>query len=288
MTRIAKPRRSVLYVPTTNQKALLKAGTLACDAVIYDLEDAVAPSAKSEAREALRTHFAQRGSTSAEQVIRINAAQTQWWADDLSAAIEAQPDAILLPKVERTEEILNVADALRAAGLESVRLWAMIETPLGIVNIKDIAALGEEANSRLDCFVVGTNDLAKEAGIPIPEGRSQLSAWLMQIVLHARAFGIDVVDGVYNDFRDEAGFEAECAAGVLMGFDGKTLIHPNQIAPANENFSPNPEALAEAEKIVSAFQQPENANKGVISIDGKMVERLHLEIARKTIAKAGR
>lgn len=287
MTRIAKPRRSVLYVPATNQKALLKAGTLACDAVIYDLEDAVAPSAKSEAREALRTHFAQRGSTSAEQVIRINAAQTQWGADDLSAAIEAQPDAILLPKVQRTEEILSVADALRGSGLQSVRLWAMIETPLGIVNIKDIAALGEEANSRLDCFVVGTNDLAKEAGIPIPEGRSQLSAWLMQIVIHARAFGIDVVDGVYNDFRDGAGFEAECAAGVLMGFDGKTLIHPNQIAPANEKFSPNPDAIAEAEEIVSAFQRPENADKGVISIDGKMVERLHLEIARKTIAKTG-
>lgn len=288
MTRIAKPRRSVLYVPAANQKALAKAGTLSCDAVIYDLEDAVAPKAKTEAREALKVHFAQIGSTACEQIIRVNAEETEWGADDLSAAIEAHPDAILLPKVERRGQILDVAHALAKAGLDSVRLWAMIETPLGIVNVREIASLGDDPNSRLDCFVVGTNDIAKETGIAIPEGRSTMTVWLMQIVIHARAFGMDVIDGVYNDFKDQAGFEAECTAGALMGFDGKTLIHPGQIAAANDAFSPNPDAVAEAEKIVSAFGQPENADKGVISIDGKMVERLHLDIALKTLAKVGR
>ena len=286
MTSI-RPRRSVLYVPGTNEKALAKCGSLECDSVIFDLEDAVAPSAKASARDALTAYFSANPGSAMERIIRVNAGSTEWGADDLEAAIASGPDAILLPKVERPEDIAEAARKLDRHGADAIRLWAMIETPLGIVNIRDIARLGTEPSVRLDCFVVGSNDLCKETGLPIPEGRPTLLHWLAQVVLHARAFGIDVVDGVYNDFRDQSGYEAECRAGALLGFDGKTLIHPAQIAFANSAFGPTASAIAEAERIVAAFADQDNRDKGVIALDGKMVERLHLEMARKTLAKAG-
>ncbi|AKH98869.1 citrate lyase beta subunit [Hoeflea sp. IMCC20628] len=282
-----RPRRSVLYVPAANAKAMAKSGTLDCDAIVYDLEDAVAPGAKADAREALKAYFDANPSSTKQRVIRVNGAGTEWGAEDFKAAAACRPDAILLPKVEHPLGILSAAAELDRLGLEGVQLWAMIETPLGIVNIGDIARLGAQPDSRLVCFVVGSNDLAKETGVPLPKGRSTLLHWLLQVVIHARAYGLDVVDGVYNDFRDQAGFEAECEEGVVLGFDGKTLIHPSQIAFANQAFAPSPSELAEAQRIVSAFAQPENTDKGVIALEGKMVERLHLDIARKTLAKAG-
>ncbi|MCY0096809.1 HpcH/HpaI aldolase/citrate lyase family protein [Hoeflea ulvae] len=282
-----RPRRSVLYVPAANAKAMAKSATLACDAIVYDLEDAVAPGAKPGARDALKAHFSANPGAAQQRVIRVNAAATEWGAEDFEAAMECRPDAILLPKVEQAQDILDAAAALDRQGLEGVHIWAMVETPLGIVNIAEIARLGRRPDARLSCFVIGSNDLAKETGVPLPAGRSTLLHWLLQVVIHARAFGLDVVDGVYNDFRDQAGFEAECREGAVLGFDGKTLIHPSQIAFANQAFSPSAEEIAEAERIVCAFAEPENANRGVIALEGKMVERLHLEIARKTLAKAG-
>ena len=288
MKKAARSRKSVLYVPAANRRALSKAGTLNCDAIIYDLEDAVAPSSKREARQALSEHLAGNIAVPAERVIRVNGAGTEWGEEDLSAAIDAKPDAILLPKVEQPDQIRAIADTLHRSGAADVRIWAMIETPLGIVNLKEIAAIAKIENGRLDCLVAGTNDLARETGVPLPEGRRFMANWLTQIVIHARAFGIDAIDGVYNDFGDREGLAAECEQGVLMGFDGKTLIHPDQVDIANTRFTPSPQAIAEAEKIVTAFDEADNADKGVISIDGRMVERLHLEIARKTLAKAGR
>jgi citrate lyase subunit beta/citryl-CoA lyase len=281
----ARARRSVLYVPAANAKAMAKAGSLNCDAIIFDLEDAVSPSAKSDARAGLKVHFADQPASSKERVIRINAMATAWGEDDLAAAIACGPDAVLLPKVEHAEPLLAVRAALDAAGAHAIRLWAMIETPLGIVNIREIAALGKPAG--LECLVAGTNDIAKESGLPLPDGRATMALWLSQVVIHARAFHIDIVDGVYNDFRDQDGFVAECREGALMGFDGKTLIHPSQIEPANLAFSPSAEALAEAREIVAAFRLPENARAGVLSLNGKMVERLHLEMAERILAKAG-
>lgn len=279
--------RSVLYVPAANDKAMAKSVSLDCDAIVYDLEDAVAPGAKADAREALKAHFGVNPTSEKRRVIRINGAGTEWGTEDFKAAAMCRPDAILLPKIEQPQSILDAAAELDRQGLDRVRIWAMIETPLAIVNIGEIARLGKQADSRLECFVIGSNDLAKETGVPLPDGRSTLLHWLLQVVIHARAFGLDVLDGVYNDFRDQDGFEAECTAGAILGFDGKTLIHPSQIGFANQAFAPTPSAIAEAEHIVSIFEQPENANKGVITIKGKMVERLHLDIARKTLAKAG-
>ncbi|WP_152007459.1 CoA ester lyase [Hoeflea sp. EC-HK425] len=282
-----RPLRSVLYVPAANEKAMAKSGALDCDGVVYDLEDAVAPGAKAQAREALKAYFDANPTSGKQRIIRINSGGTEWGAEDFRAAVACRPEAILLPKVEHPQTILDAAAELDRLGLDDVQIWAMIETPLAIVNIRDIARLGKMAGSRLECFVIGTNDLAKETGVPLPLGRSTLKHWLLQVVIHARAFGLQVLDGVFNDFGDQDGFEAECAEGAVMGFDGKTLIHPAQIAVANQAFAPSPFAIAEAERIVLAYGQPENANKGVITIDGKMVERLHLDIARKTLAKAG-
>jgi citrate lyase subunit beta / citryl-CoA lyase len=281
----ARARRSVLYVPAANAKAMAKAGSLDCDAIIFDLEDAVAPAAKSDARDALKAHFADQPICAKERIIRINAMATTWGEDDLAAAIACRPDAVLLPKVEHAEQLLFVRRALDAGEANGIRLWAMVETPLGIVNIREITALGEAAG--LECLVAGTNDIAKESGLRLPQGRATMTLWLSQVVIHARAFHLDVLDGVYNDFRDQDGFDLECREGALMSFDGKTLIHPTQIEPANRAFSPSLEALAEAREIVAAFGLPENAQAGVLSLNGKMVERLHLEMAERILAKGG-
>ena len=281
------PRRSALYVPADRPRALAKAETLACDAVIFDLEDAVAPNAKEAAREALRAHFSDRPTSAGERVVRINALDTPWGTEDLLAARGCRPDAVLIPKVEKPADLDLVADALAETDAPpTLRLWAMIETPLAVIHAADIAGHRVESRNRLDCFVVGTNDLFASTHLPPATARARAHGWLMQVVLAARAGGIDVLDGVYNDFRDVDGLAAECADGVEMGFDGKTLIHPSQIAVANAAFSPHPHDVDYARRVVAAFSMPENEDRGAIDIDGRMVERLHLEGARKLLARA--
>ncbi|MDR7033823.1 CoA ester lyase [Mesorhizobium sp. BE184] len=288
MTQTYRPRRSVLYVPATNDKALAKIATLACDAVVIDLEDAVAPQDKAAAREKLGAIFANRPGKRCEMIIRVNALASEWGSDDLAAAAACEPDGILLPKVDTARDIIEAGDVLDDAfAPESVRLWAMIETPKALLNIGAIAELGRDPASRLACFVAGTNDLAKETGVLALPDRRYMVPWLMQILLAARAGGLDVVDGVFNDFRDADGLARECAEAVAMGFDGKSVIHPAQIEAVNKSFSPSEVALTEARAIRDAFARPENAGKGVIGLDGRMVERLHLAQAERLLAKAG-
>ena len=281
-----RPRRSVLYIPASNDKALAKIASLACDAVIIDLEDAVLPADKAAARDKIAGILAgpQRR---CEIVVRINPLASEWGADDLLAVAKVGPDGILLPKIGTPRDILEAGDLLDDNfAPDSVKLWAMVETPKALLNIGAIAELGRDPASRLACFVAGTNDLLKATGILATPDRRYLVPWLMQLVLAARAGGLDIIDGVANDFRDLDGFARECAEGAAMGFDGKSLIHPAQVEPANRAFSPSPERLAAARAIRDAFARPENAGRGVIALDGRMVERLHLAEAEKLLAKA--
>ncbi|WP_176477175.1 CoA ester lyase [Mesorhizobium sp. WSM4313] len=281
-----RPRRSVLYIPASNDKAFAKLGSLACDAVIVDLEDAVLPAGKKAARDKVAGILAGRDRR-CEMVVRINPLASEWGTDDLLAVAKAEPDGILLPKIATPRDILEAGDLLDDNfAPDSVKLWAMVETPKALLNIGAIAELGRDPASRLACFVTGTNDLVKATGILATPDRRYLMPWLMQLVLAARAGGLDVIDGVANDFRDLDAFARECADGAAMGFDGKSLIHPAQIEPANRAFSPSPERLAAARAIKDAFARPENAGKGVIAMDGRMVERLHLAEAEKLLAKA--
>lgn len=277
-----RPRRSVLYVPAVNEKALSKVASLACDTVIVDLEDAVAPGEKIVARERLAAFFVER--PACETVIRVNALSGEWGAEDFRIAMELAPDAILLPKVETPRDILEAGDLLDETDV-TTKLWAMVETPRAMLNLGAIAELGRDPAARLACLVAGTNDLVKETGVLMTPDRRYLMPWLMQMVLAARAGRLDILDGVSNDFRDLSAFGRECAEAAAMGFDGKTLIHPAQIEPANTAFSPSAAAVAEAERIVASFAEPANAGKGVISIDGRMVERLHLEQAERLLAR---
>lgn len=281
------PRRSVLYIPASNDKALAKIGSLACDAVIIDLEDAVLPADKEAARDKIAGILAARPERRCEMVVRINPLASEWGADDLLAVAKAEPDGILLPKIGTPRDILEAGDLLDDNfAPDSVKLWAMVETPKALLNIGAIAELGRDPASRLACFVAGTNDLVKATGILATPDRRYLTPWLMQLVLAARAGGLDVIDGVANDFRDLDGFARECAEAAAMGFNGKSLIHPAQIEPANRAFSPSAELLARARAIRDAFARPENAGKGVIALDGRMIERLHLAEAEKLLAKA--
>ncbi len=279
-----RPRRSVLYMPGSNARALEKAKTLAADALILDLEDAVAPDAKETARAQVCQAVQGGGFGPRELVIRVNGLATPYGPADFEAALDAEPDAILLPKVETPAE-LEHARKMAPAGT-GIALWAMIETPLAILNLREIAQAAAAAELPLTCFVLGTNDLIKATRAQTQADRLPLLAWLSLTVAAGRAFGITVVDGVYNALSDEAGFRAECVQGRALGMDGKTLIHPNQIAACNEVFSPSPEEIAAARKIVDAFALPENQGKGAISLDGRMVELLHADIARQTLAIA--
>ena len=284
-----RPRRAVLFVPASNEKAMAKLPSLACDAVIFDLEDSVAPEAKAAARERLRAWFAARPKDGPECVIRVNPLAGEWGADDLATVCACAPDAVLLPKVNTPRDVNDFDDALDEADApENLRLWIMVETPKAMLNIGALAEFGRDRAARLDCFVAGTNDLIKDTGVLATPDRRYIMPWLLQMVLAARAGGLDVLDGVSNDFRDLDAFARECAEGAAMGFDGKTLIHPAQIEPALAAFSPSAEAIVQAEAIRSAFARPENAGKGVISIDGKMVERLHLAQAERLLARVGR
>ncbi|MEN5299352.1 CoA ester lyase [Brucella sp. TWI559] len=287
MKTLARPRRSVLFVPASNSRALEKSLALSADCVIYDLEDSVAPEAKIAARDALIAHFSLYPKVQFERIVRVNAADTQWGEADILAGAKIGADAVLLPKVERPQDVIDAANLLDGSDAAlSLRIWAMIETPRGILNADEIAMLGHRSAARLGCFVVGPNDIALATGVRPQAGRPYLIPWLMQIVLAARAGGIDVLDGVYNDFRDSAGFEAECLQAALMGFDGKTLIHPSQIGAANRAFSPSDDQLAHARAVIEVFSKAENADKGVVSLDGQMVERLHLAMAERLLAKS--
>ncbi|RWP44599.1 HpcH/HpaI aldolase/citrate lyase family protein [Mesorhizobium sp.] len=292
MTETYRPRRSVLYVPASNDKALAKLPSLACDAVIIDLEDAVAPVDKVSAREKLAGIFADRPVANdygrrCEMIVRINALSSEWGVDDLLAAARCEPDAILLPKVDTPRDVLEPGDVLDDNfASDAVKLWAMIETPKALLNIGPIAELGRDPASRLVCFVAGTNDLVKETGILATPDRRYLTPWLMQMVLAARAGGLDLLDGVFNDFRDLDAFARECGEAAAMGFDGKSLIHPAQIDAANRAFAPSAEAVAEARSVKEAFALAENTGRQVIALNGKMVERLHLAQAEKLLAKA--
>jgi len=282
-----RPRRSLLYMPGSNARALEKAKTLPADGVILDLEDSVAPDAKEAARRQVADAVKAGGFGTREVFIRVNGVDTPWHADDLAAAAHAAPDAILVPKISNPEMLEMIGRRLLDMGTDhKTRVWAMIETPLAIFNILAIAAEAKDSESRLSGFVMGTNDLAKDTRARLVSGRAPMLSWLSTCVAAARIYGIDILDGVYNDIGNADGFAMECRQGVELGFDGKTLIHPNQIAPCNTAFSPSPEEVALARKVIAAFDLPENKSKGVVSIDGRMVERLHADMARRTVAIA--
>ena len=284
---VIRPRRSVLYMPGSNARALEKAKTLPADALILDLEDAVAPDAKALARDQVCAAVRGGGYRGRELVIRINALDTPYGEADLAAAAQAGPDAILIPKVWSPDGLVAIGLRLRRLGApERTRVWAMVETPLAILNAEAIASAARDVDTRLDCFVMGLNDLAKETRARLVPGRAPMLPWLMTALAAARAHDLDIVDGVYNSLQDEAGFRAECEEGRDCGFDGKTLIHPNQIGVANEVFAPAPDEVERARAIMAAFASPENAGKGAISLDGRMVERLHAEMAKRVVALA--
>ncbi len=282
-----RPRRSVLYMPGSNARALEKARSLPADGVILDLEDAVAPDAKETARKQVVEAVKAGGFGRREVFIRVNGVDTPWHADDLGAAAQAAPDAILVPKVASPGQLEMIGQRLLDMGTEhKTRIWAMIETPIALLNIRDIAAAAADSETRLGGFVLGTNDLAKETRARLVPGRAPMLPWLTSCVLAARAFGIEILDGVYNDLGNAQGFSEECVQARDLGFDGKTLIHPNQIEPCNAIFSPSDDEVAQARKMIAAFDLPENRNKGVVQIEGRMVERMHAEMARRTVAIA--
>jgi citrate lyase subunit beta/citryl-CoA lyase len=278
-----RPRRSVLYMPGSNARALEKARTLPADGLILDLEDAVAPAAKEDARALVLAALAQGGYGFRETVVRVNGPATPWGADDLAAAARSGADAVLLPKVEGAEAVRAAERALDAAGAPSaLRLWCMIETPRGVLAAPEIAA----ATSRLSCLVAGTSDLVKDLRARHTAGRAEVLASLSWILLAARANGLAALDGVHLDLGDDAGLEAACRQGRDLGFDGKTLIHPRTIDAANRAFAPGAEEVAAARRIIAAHAEAERAGSGVVVVDGRLVEALHVEDARRTVALA--
>jgi len=281
------PRRSVLYMPGANARALEKARALPADCLLFDLEDSVAPEEKSLARNQVIAAVQAGGYAPREVVIRVNAQSTPWGGEDLRMVAGAGADGLLLPKVDGPEALAEVRKTLADYGAPAdLALWAMIETPLAIIHATEIAAAAASERNPLTVFVMGTNDLAKETRAALAPGRTPMLPWLSSCVLAARAYGLDIIDGVFNDFADDAGFAAECEQGRELGMDGKTLIHPRQIEPCNLAFSPSVDEVARAREIISAFNRPEHAGKGAISINGRMVERLHADMARRTVALA--
>jgi len=272
-----RPFRSVLYIPGSKDRALDKARGLPVDAIIFDLEDAVSPDAKIEARATLKSALAAGGYGARYKIIRINGLVSEWGQGDIAALRDADADAFLIPKVDSPDDVQAVADMLG----NGKPIWAMIETPLGVLNAAAIAA-----HPQLQGFVAGTNDLAKELNCRFRADRLQLQTALQTMLLAARAHEVVAVDGVYNQFKDDDGLRAECEQGRDLGFDGKTLIHPAQIAIANECFAPSAAEIELAQRYIAAFQEVEAAGQGVAVVDGKIVENLHVETARKTLAQA--
>jgi citrate lyase subunit beta / citryl-CoA lyase len=282
-----RPRRSVLYMPGGNVRAIDKARALPVDGVILDLEDSVAPEAKEAARQQVLEQVRAGGFGPREIFIRVNGIDTPWHADDLIAAVRAAPDAILIPKVAAVVQLERIGQRLLDMKADlKIRIWAMIETPAAIFNILALAAEAHDSETRLAGFVMGTNDLARETRTRLVPGRTPMLPWLSTCLLAARAHHIDILDGVYNDITDTQGFAQECAQARDLGFDGKTIIHPSQIAACNAAFTPSAEDVEAARKIIGAFERPENQGRGVIALDGRMVERLHADVARRTVAIA--
>ncbi|CCB77061.1 MULTISPECIES: HpcH/HpaI aldolase/citrate lyase family protein [Streptomycetaceae] len=276
-----RPRRSVLYMPGANERALEKAKSIPADALILDLEDAVAPDAKPKARKRVAAAAALGEYGHREVTIRVNAPGTAWHEDDLRAVAEAGPDAVVVPKVESAATVHAVERALEAAGApDRTAIWAMVETPRAMLDARAVAA----ASQRLTVLVMGTNDLAKELHAEHVPGRAPLLTGLSLALLAAREHGKVILDGVYNDVKDAAGFEAECVQGRQLGFDGKTLIHPAQVEPCNRLFAPSADQVDRARRIIDAFEEATRAGRGVVTVDGRMIENLHVDEARRVLA----
>ncbi len=270
-------------MPASNARALEKAKTLAADTIILDLEDAVAPNAKDDARNAACKTLAEGGYGTREMVIRVNAMDTPWFVHDIKSSCTSKANAILVPKIRSADDIVEISNLMDQQGAsENLKLWAMIEMPIAVLNIAKIAETA--SSTRLTTFVMGFNDLAKE--MRAEQNRALFMPAIAQTIMAGRAFELNILDSVYNDFKDPAGFEKECRQAKAFGFDGKTLIHPAQIDIANREFAPDDRKIAEAQAIIAAFKDPLNAGKGVITVDGKMTERLHLQQAEQTIALA--
>ncbi|MCW2797447.1 CoA ester lyase [Nocardioides sp.] len=274
-----RPRRSVLYMPGSNQRALEKARSIPCDGLILDLEDAVAPDAKPEARVAACAAVASGEYGKRELTIRVNAADTEWHADDMAAACAAGPDAIVVPKVDSADAVHALVETMtRHDAPEKTKLWAMVETPYAMLHAEEIAG----ASDRLTVLVMGTNDLAKELYAEHVPGRQPLLAGLGLALLAARATGKVIIDGVYNDVKNTEGFLAECQQGREMGFDGKTLIHPGQVDGANTTFAPSEQAIEDARGILRAWE--DGKGSGVVTYNGRMIESLHVGSAQRTLS----
>ncbi|HLM64032.1 MAG TPA: CoA ester lyase [Acidimicrobiales bacterium] len=276
-----RPRRSVLYMPGANERALEKAAGLPADALILDLEDAVAPDAKASARDRVCEAATSGRYGRREVAIRVNGIGTPWHDDDVRAVAAAGPAAVVVPKVDSAEAVHAIEKALEAGGApERTVIWAMLETPVATLHAEEVCA----ASERVAVLVMGTNDLAKELQAEHVPGRQPLLAGLGLSLLAARATGKVILDGVYNDIKNAAGFEAECLQGRQMGFDGKTLIHPSQLEPCNRVFAPTEAEIDRSQRIIEAFEQAEAEGRGVVTVDGRMIENLHVEQARRTLA----
>jgi len=280
MNDLARPRRSALYLPASNARAVDKARSLPCDVVILDLEDSVAPDAKAEARAGAVAAVKAGGFGGREVVIRVNGLDTPWGADDLAAAARARPDAVLVPKVSTPEDL----SAARTRLGDPLPIWAMIETCGALFRLEALGA--ESVNVGVAAWVIGSNDLAKEMRCTLTVDREPLLAALSMSLMAARAHRLAILDGVYNEIADADGLARQCAQAAAFGFDGKTLIHPTQVEPANAAFTPDPAAVAWARTVVSAFEQPQNVGRGVLKVEGRMVERLHFAEARRLLAVA--
>ena len=282
-----RPRRSPLFMPGSNARALEKARNLPADVIILDLEDSVAPDAKGLARDQVAQAISAKGFGKREVWIRTNSLDSAWWVDDSAMAGQAKPDGILVPKVSSVEDLETIGDRLAAIHADpSIKVWAMIETARAVLDADQLAAASRDPKTRLAGFVFGPNDIARETRIRMMPGRAAMIPMMTHCILATRAYGLEIFDGPYSDFSNVDGFGQECAQGRDLGFDGKTLIHPGQIEACNAIFTPPDGEIAQARKIIAAFDLPENAARGAIRLDGQMVERLHAEMARRTIAIA--
>jgi citrate lyase subunit beta / citryl-CoA lyase len=281
------PRRSLLFMSGSNARALEKARILPADGIILDLEDSVAPDAKALARDQIAEAIAAKGFGRREVWIRTNSLDTPWWIDDITMAGKARPDAILVPKISSTADLETVGDRLAAiAANDSIKVWAMVETARAVLHAEELAAASHDARTRLAGFVFGPNDIARETRIRMQPGRAAMIPMITHCILAARAHGLEILDGPYSDLGNAGGFGQECRQARDLGFDGKTLIHPAQIEACNAIFTPPAEEVAQARRILAAFERPENAARGAIRLDGQMVDRLHAEMAKRTIAIA--
>jgi citrate lyase subunit beta/citryl-CoA lyase len=282
-----RPRRSLLFMPGSNARALEKGRNLPADGLILDLEDAVAPDAKATARDMIAQAIAAGGFGRREVLIRINALDSPWWIDDVTMAAKARPDGILVPKISSVEDLSAIADRLGDIGADmSIKIWAMIETSRAVLHAEELAAASRDSEMRLAGFVFGPNDISRETRIRMQPGRALMLPMITHCILATRLHGLEILDGPYSDFSNFDGFAQECAQARDLGFDGKTLIHPGQIEACNAIFTPPEEEVAQARNIIAAFERPENAARGAIQLDGRMVERLHADMAARTIAIA--